>query len=200
MEKTTEEKILAAAEDEFVRNGFEGTKMRDIAGKAGVNLALINYYFGSKQSLFETVMGKALIHFRDTILGKVHDGTTDLSTKFREIVEGYSRMLKANPLLPSFVMNEISRGMENFAEQFAANEVYIGSAMQRQLIERGLSEEQSEMFMVNMFSLLVGGAVTSPITKIILKKDATQMDEFKDCLMERLPKMLESLVEIQKNL
>ena len=51
--------ILSAAEQLFSEKGFEGTTVRDIAHMAGVNLAMISYYFGSKEKLFE-----ALVEYR----------------------------------------------------------------------------------------------------------------------------------------
>ena len=51
--------ILSAAEELFADKGFDGTSVRDIAHKAGVNLAMISYYFGSKEKLFE-----ALVEYR----------------------------------------------------------------------------------------------------------------------------------------
>ena len=50
-EQTTEEKILEAASEVFTEKGFAGTRTRDIAEKAGINLALLNYYFRSKEKL-----------------------------------------------------------------------------------------------------------------------------------------------------
>jgi AcrR family transcriptional regulator len=57
MDKRTQ--ILSAAEQLFAEKGFEGTTVRDIAHMAGVNLAMISYYFGSKEKLFE-----ALVEYR----------------------------------------------------------------------------------------------------------------------------------------
>ena len=47
--------ILEAAENLFAQKGFDGTSVRDIAEEAGVNLAMISYYFGSKEKLFEAM-------------------------------------------------------------------------------------------------------------------------------------------------
>ena len=52
---TTEEKIRQAATKVFLEKGFDGTTTRDIAAEAGINLALLNYYFRSKQKLFDSV-------------------------------------------------------------------------------------------------------------------------------------------------
>ena len=49
---TKEEEILAAAEDEFFRNGYDATSTATIAGRAGVTHAMANYYFRTKEQLF----------------------------------------------------------------------------------------------------------------------------------------------------
>ena len=53
---STEEKIRAAARKIFTQKGFAATRTRDIAEEAGINLALLNYYFRSKEKLFEQIM------------------------------------------------------------------------------------------------------------------------------------------------
>ena len=47
--------IMEAAEELFAEKGFDGTSVRDIADEAGVNLAMISYYFGSKEKLMESL-------------------------------------------------------------------------------------------------------------------------------------------------
>ncbi|TMI93371.1 MAG: TetR/AcrR family transcriptional regulator [Bacteroidetes bacterium] len=47
--------IMEAAEELFANKGFDGTSVRDIAEEAGVNLAMISYYFGSKEKLMESL-------------------------------------------------------------------------------------------------------------------------------------------------
>lgn len=56
----TRVRILDAAEELFMQNGFEGTSMRLLTGKAGVNLAAVNYHFGSKDALIEAVFRRRL--------------------------------------------------------------------------------------------------------------------------------------------
>ncbi len=56
----TRERILDAAESLFVEHGFEATSMRMITGRAGVNLASINYHFGSKDALIQDVFRRRL--------------------------------------------------------------------------------------------------------------------------------------------
>ena len=55
---TTKNKILDAAEQLFADQGFNGTSLREITGAAGVNLAAVNYHFGSKKELIKAVMSR----------------------------------------------------------------------------------------------------------------------------------------------
>src|ERR1035438_8424269 len=54
--RTTKDKLMDAAEKLFARRGFHGTSLRDITGAAGVDLALVNYHFGSKKQFLEAVL------------------------------------------------------------------------------------------------------------------------------------------------
>jgi len=56
----TRTRILDAAEELFMLHGFEGTSMRQLTAKAGVNLAAVNYHFGSKDALIEAVFRRRL--------------------------------------------------------------------------------------------------------------------------------------------
>jgi AcrR family transcriptional regulator len=56
----TRTRILDAAEELFMLHGFEGTSMRQLTAKAGVNLAAVNYHFGSKDALIEAVFRRRI--------------------------------------------------------------------------------------------------------------------------------------------
>ena len=56
----TRTRILDAAEELFMQHGFEGTSMRQLTARAGVNLAAVNYHFGSKDALIEAVFKRRL--------------------------------------------------------------------------------------------------------------------------------------------
>jgi AcrR family transcriptional regulator len=56
----TRTRILDAAEELFMQHGFEGTSMRLLTSRAGVNLAAVNYHFGSKDALIEAVFRRRL--------------------------------------------------------------------------------------------------------------------------------------------
>src|SRR5579872_5163946 len=87
--ESTEEKIMQAAKKLFTQNGFAATRTRDIAKEAGINLALLNYYFRSKEKLFDIVM---IGNFRQFIRGvSIHllDDAATMEQKIQRIVTAY---------------------------------------------------------------------------------------------------------------
>ncbi len=80
---STEEKIKEAARKVFTQKGYAATRTRDIAEEAGINLALLNYYFRSKEKLFEIVILEK-IHI---LLGKIGPAMMDEHTSIEQKVE-----------------------------------------------------------------------------------------------------------------
>lgn len=104
----TESRILQAAEEVFVRDGYDGARMQDIADKAGINKALLHYYFRSKDGLFEKVLLSKYAQFWPKV---EHLLTSDLRLIdcFEQIVEIYYDLLEANPMLPFFIITASHR-------------------------------------------------------------------------------------------
>ncbi|MBB3841790.1 AcrR family transcriptional regulator [Runella defluvii] len=107
LDLTTEEKILKAAETIFLRDGYDGSRMQDIANEAGINKALLHYYFRSKDKLFEHVFDKKIGIFFPKADG-VFDLDIDFADKIGLIIEGYINLLRENPYLPLFVLNTVN--------------------------------------------------------------------------------------------
>jgi TetR/AcrR family transcriptional regulator len=101
----TEAKIKEAARKVFLANGYEGTKIRQIADEAGVNIALVNYYFRSKEALFKAIYTETFGAFFGTIVQLLNEATP-LEVKIWKIVDRYTDFLLANPLMPQFVLAE----------------------------------------------------------------------------------------------
>src|SRR5580698_6477915 len=115
---STEERIKAAARKLFTQQGFSATKTRDIANEAGINLALLNYYFRSKEKLFEIIMLENLGHFFQGVLAIVNDEKTDFYKKIDLLADFYISRLLDNPDVPLFVLNEARNNPERLPMQF----------------------------------------------------------------------------------
>jgi AcrR family transcriptional regulator len=107
-DKQTEDKIFTAATDVFEERGMDGARMQDIADRAGINKALLHYYFRTKDLLFEAVFqklaGKMLSRFSPIL----EDGRS-LEDKIRFFFREHIGFLQENPRLPAFLINEINR-------------------------------------------------------------------------------------------
>src|SRR6187455_237945 len=103
---STEEKIKSAARLVFTKKGYAATRTRDIADEAGINLALLNYYFRSKEKLFDIVMMENLQKFLLVLGGALRDEKSSLTEKVALIANNYVDMLKSNPDLPIFILSE----------------------------------------------------------------------------------------------
>jgi len=82
--------IMEAAEQLFAEKGFDGTPVRDIADKAGVNLAMISYYFGSKEKLLE-----ALFNYR------AETGITKMESMLQD--KSQTSLQKVNALIDFYI-------------------------------------------------------------------------------------------------
>ena len=111
---STEEKIKEAARKVFTQKGYAATRTRDIAEAAGINLALLNYYFRSKQKLFELVMAEKLQKYFGVLAPVLNDASTSLETKVESIASKYIDLILENPELPLFVLSEVRNNPEHF--------------------------------------------------------------------------------------
>ncbi len=111
MKQDVEKKLIDAARELFYERGFTGVTVRDIAGKADVNLALLHYYFRTKEKIFEIVFKDAFaLLFRK--LNKALTSDKSLFEKIGMMVAGYVSTGIKYPRLPSFVMNELAVNTE----------------------------------------------------------------------------------------
>ena len=133
---STEEKILEAARVVFTKKGFAGTRTRDIAELSGINLALLNYYFRSKEKLFKVVMIEKMQKLFGVISPALNDANTTLEQKVTLIVNLYADMLIKNPDLPIFVLRELNLNSEAFGSGFHPHKMLSDSFFVKQLKEK----------------------------------------------------------------
>lgn len=133
---STEEKIKAAARKLFTQKGYAATRTRDIAEEAGINLALLNYYFRSKEKLFELVMKEKVQMLFGCIVPVANDPGTSLEEKADHIVSIYSDMMVENSNLPLFVLSEIRNHPDQFAKTLNSGQLLRETSLVRQLAER----------------------------------------------------------------
>jgi len=151
---STEDKIKAAARTVFMKKGYGATRTRDIAEEAGINLALLNYYFRSKEKLFELVMMEKFQKFFGVIFPVINDASTSLEKKIEILVNNYIDMLTENPDLPIFVLSEIRNHPERFVSNVQLKKLLTESAFVKQL-----HEKRPDLPPLQMITTLLGSTV-----------------------------------------
>lgn len=136
VDHSTEEKILHAAREVFMSKGYDATKTRDIAEKAGINLALLNYYFRSKEKLFNKIMVENAQRLFGTLFPIVNDEHTTLEEKFMQLASHYMDMLLQFPEMPIFVFSELRKHAPQFMENAPKFEFFRNVNIYKQIQER----------------------------------------------------------------
>lgn len=108
-EQTTEQTILAVAEQLFLEKGFASTSTTQIAKTVGCNQALVHYYFRTKENLFNTIFEHKFKNFFEHIFEKKNMENLSFEEKVRRVVESHFDLLRQNPKLPLLVSNELVR-------------------------------------------------------------------------------------------
>lgn len=196
-DSTTEEKIKTAARNLFTENGYAATKTRDIAEAAGINLALLNYYFRSKEKLFEIVMQENLIQFFSVVGSVVNNESLSFNEKIEQLVKKYTEMLISHPDLPYFIIHEVRNQTEKFEKMLGLKKLLQSSHFVTQLKAVAPKEINPLHFLINILSLTVFPFVGGPLIRLannINEKDYTQL------LQERIkliPFWIDTLIQAE---
>ncbi len=192
--KHTEQKIFDAATELFLEKGVDRTSVREIAAKAGINLALMNYYFRSKENLFNSIFSKLLEDNSEELI-KVLDSDLGLEEKIQKYVNEYIDMLLANPLLVSFVISILHRNWENITKNEVVSRLYSTKKFSQQLIceakKGNIRNVNTTQFFVDMMSLI---AFPFAIKFLIMDKAEINDEEFKDFVLERKKRVPQILI------
>ena len=183
---STEERIKAAARKVFHQKGFAGTRTRDIAEEAGINHAMLNYYFRSKEKLFEMVMMETMAQFFKGVNLMLNDENTSLDEKLDLIVSNYVDLLLKEPELPTFILNEVRPNPQAFVEQNPIKEALTHSVLTRQYAEavaRGeITEPNLMQAILNVIGLVIFPFIAKPILTSIIN---IPEEQYKALMLQR---------------
>ncbi len=182
----SEERIKAAARKVFHQKGYAGTRTRDIAEEAGINHAMVNYYFRSKEKLFQIVMIETMTYFFQGISAILNEETTSLEQKIEQVVAKYIDLLLEEPELPTFVFNEVRTNPEPFVENSPIHEALQNSVLARQYAEAvaqgRITEPNLIHTVLNVISLVIFPFIAQPIFTALSRTDK---EAYKTLMLER---------------
>ncbi len=193
---TTEVKIKNAASIVFHKKGFSATRTRDIAEEAGINLALLNYYFRSKEKLFDIIMQESMQGFFKSLKEVLNNDKTSLENKIETLVNNYIDLLTANPDIPLFLLNELRRNPDKLISKMGMKEILMESYFIKQFqqgIKKGMVAPFNPIhFMMNLMGMTIFPFIASPVMKGLGDLSDKNFDELMMQRKSLIPKWIEA--------
>jgi AcrR family transcriptional regulator len=193
-DQTTEQKILDAAKKVFVQKGMSGARMQDIADEAGINKAMLHYYFRNKEKLFEVIfMGAAGKLFPK--INEIFESDQPLFEKIESFCAEYITVIGENPYLPLFVLNEINQDPELFFKKVWAGKSRPQPQKFLEQIEREVKKGTIKrisplQLLMNLISMTIFPFVAKPMIEKTLGLDELQFRGLMEQRKKEIPKFI----------
>lgn len=165
------EALLEAARALFLRYGFRAVSSRQVAAAAGVNPAMIHYYFDGKEGLYRAMLESAIA----PVIGKLGAMLGDpAKVDLQALVRTYMRTLAANPWIPGLIVREVLTPDGSFRQSFVRDFAGRFAPMLRTIVaretERGHLRRDLDpaLTVVSLISLALFPFVSLPITSRVL--------------------------------
>ena len=166
----TEQKILEAANEVFIQKGMDGARMQEIADTAGINKALLHYYFRTKQKLFDAIFAKAFASAFPRI-SKIMLSDISIREKLSKFIDSYIDLLSKNPFLPTFILKEINRDPEalaNIIRNAGVDPSVILGILEDEMDKGNLKQMDPRELVINVIALSVFPFAGKPLLTAIL--------------------------------
>src|SRR5690348_4122906 len=164
MDKKTH--IIESAIELFAEKGFEGTSIRDLATKADVNVAMINYYFGSKEKLFECMVKQKAAYTKDILEEIVNNDHLSEIEKIDRIIDSYVSRLFSNRKFHRVIHQELMLNEREALQDAIVNLLFPNSLLLRNVIDAGIKKGTFK----KVDSMLVVATIVGTINQILLSK------------------------------
>ena len=193
-DSSTEIQILEAAKSVFQSKGMDGARMQEIADKAGINKAMLHYYYRSKQLLFEAVFKHAFFLLAPQLHNILNDDSS-IEQKIRNFTFNYISFIKEHPYIPNFIIQELNRNPK-FVETFSHLDGFPKiEKFKNQLndeIEKGIIKPiKAEQLFVNILALNVFPFIGKPLLKTFLNIDE---DSYNQLIEDRKIEVAEFII------
>jgi len=192
--ENTENHILIAARQVFISKGFEGARMQEIADQAGINKALLHYYFRSKEKLFEAVFSEVASNLFPA-MRQMLEAELELKEKVTLFIRIYLKALDENPFIPAFILNTLNTNPDSFLKYIKK------SGLNPRLLQKQIDDEaargmirpiKAEHLMVNIIAMCIFPFVARPIVQNIFDMNN---DEYQAYLESRQTEIVDFVLK-----
>ncbi len=197
-DRETEQKILEAARSVFLRRGTAGARMAEIAQEAGVNQALLHYYFRSKERLadavFEQIAGRVF-----PALVQIFGADISLDEKIDQLIAAYLENLSRNAFLPGYLISEMHHHPERVSQLVTAAMgadparvlpplfEKLGQQIDKHVADGTMRRIAPEQFAINLISLCIFPFAARPMLRLIFGMDDDAFARFIEQRKTELP-------------
>ena len=181
-EKATETLILDAAMKVFTQRGYDGARTEDIAKEAGINRALLHYYFRDKQTMFNLIFETRFKEFFGGIFN-IFNSDKSLYDKISLLIEHEISMFIAHPDLARFIIGEVATRPERLIEQ--GKKLGINPRAFLESFEKQVNQEvksgkiktiEGRQLLMNIMSLCIYPFVAQPIIRTMMQLDRSSFN------------------------
>ncbi|HAR63445.1 MAG: TetR family transcriptional regulator [Candidatus Margulisiibacteriota bacterium] len=180
-----EELIIKAAMDVFIEKGRSGARMQDIANRAGVNKALLHYYFRNKETLYEKIFETIFVRYFSQI-NILLEADVPFEESLRTFIYMYIDILRDNPKFVSFMCRELSEGGAVLNKQISNITKAIESIPPVKLIkllenaqkDGNIIKGNVRQLMITIIGACVYYFLAEPLIKILIVKDSYDTSRF----------------------
>ena len=174
-DQETRDRLLDAAEVVFTRKGTAGSRTEAIAREAGVNKALVHYYFGTKAALADAVFARALATITPLMFGIIADPTRSLEEKIPAIVDAQIDFHSSRPYFAGYLVSELHAEPERITRLMGQRGPIPLGPLRKQLREAAragtIRPIRAEQFVANMMGLLIFPFAVRPALCLLLDLD-----------------------------
>lgn len=124
----SEQEIINAAKEVFIEKGYKGTTMRDIASRAGITLSMVNYYFRSKDRLFDIIFEETFSMMYSRLIHNI-DSQISLFDMIEQFTCQLIDILTENPSIPNFLFAEVSQNPERLINKIKGTKELLALGM-----------------------------------------------------------------------
>jgi AcrR family transcriptional regulator len=166
----TESRIIEAAKRVFIKKGRQGASMQDIADEAGINRTSLNYYFRSKDKLFDLIFEEVFLKFIPDV-ARLMVVEMPIQKKFEIFIDQYTSILQSSPMTPIFILHELTANPDRLVATIKSRgvnpEMFL-SQMQEEIEKGNIRQIDPRQLIVNLLSLVIFPFAARPMLLGIL--------------------------------
>jgi len=170
------EHIMEVAVTLFSEKGYEGTSIRDLAHAADVNIAMINYYFGSKEKLFVALLEAKARFMREKIDSVQNDPSLSELDKINLIIDGYVNRFLSQPAFHRVLQQELlvtNRELlhQNVIELFTKNTQDVVSIIEKGIRKKIFRKVDPQLLFASIIGTINQVMLSRSMCNILLNKE-----------------------------